>query len=57
MKIWRDPIREMQREAARRLPKPSGLIVPGWFWQEWMLVLGATVALSATVLALYVLVK
>lgn len=31
-------IRELEREAARRLPRPPGILVPGWFWQEWVLV-------------------
>ena len=43
----RDPIREMQYKAARILPKPPGLIVPGWFWQEWALVFAACSLLLA----------
>lgn len=45
----RNPIGEMERAAARLLPKPPGVIVPGWFWEEWALV-GVAVAIVCAVI-------
>lgn len=39
----RDPIRDMERQAARLLLKQPGIIFAGWFWQEWALVLCAVI--------------
>lgn len=33
------------REARRHLPRPPGIIIPGWFWEEWLLV-GIVIATS-----------
>lgn len=55
MIVYRDPIREMEREARRLLPKPPGIIVPGWFWQEWALVFGAIAIVGAVISLLRVL--
>jgi hypothetical protein len=46
MKCPRDPMLEMQFSAARNLPKPPGFIVPGWFWEEWVLLLGCGAVLA-----------
>ena len=49
MTFYRDPIREMARAARRLLPKSPGIIFPGWFWQEWMLLFGAIVIVGAII--------
>jgi hypothetical protein len=49
----RDPVNEMQKQAARLLPPQPGVIIPGWFWQEWMLAGGgAAVVVIGIILAL-----
>ena len=45
----RDPIIDMERAAARLLPKQPGIIVPGWFWEEWVVVF-VCVAVAALIL-------
>lgn len=38
----------MESAARRLLPKPPGIIIPGWFWQEWVvaLVIASVIALA-----------
>jgi hypothetical protein len=48
----RNPIDEMQTQATRLLPPQPGIIIPGWFWQEWALVGAAAVVVICIILAI-----